>query len=637
MCGIAGQITTDRRPVDGRMVAAMGARLRHRGPDDEGLYVKGHVGLAHRRLSILDVSPAGHQPMSNDAGTVWVVFNGEIYNYRELRGQLRSPRSVRSRTDTEVLLYLYEDYGVRCFELIRGMFAVAIWDERNQRLLLARDRLGKKPLFYALRNKALSFASELKALLVEEPRPEIDPVALHHYLTFQYVPAPQTIYRDVRKLLPGHVLVYEDGKLTDNAYWELSYGKGSARRSDEDYREEFRALLTESVRLRLVSDVPLGAFLSGGVDSSSVVALMSRLTDRPVKTFSIGFKEEAFNELPYARQVAERFATDHHEFVVEPSTVEILPALARVYDEPFADSSAIPTYYLAQLTRQFVTVALNGDGGDELLGGYPRYRFDDTERLLSSIASDRTRERLRGWLARIPRALPGIGRLRSSLEPLLTPLSRTYLRRICYFSPEEKAALYTDEFLDTVRRHDSLAVLDGWFDQARASDLLDRLLAVDTRSYLPDDLLVKVDRATMAHGLEARSPLLDHRLMEFAAALPVDQKVREGEGKYLLKSAMRELLPEPVTAREKMGFAVPLDRWYRSECRDFVRDTLLSARSLQRGYFKPERIRELLDREQGGASAYGARVHALLMLELWHREYMDGRPSREAEPAGRGS
>ena len=367
----------------------------------------------------------------------------------------------------------------------------------------------------------------------------------------------------------------------------------------------------------------LGAFLSGGVDSSSVVALMSRLTDRPVKTFSIGFKEEAFNELPYARQVADRYRTDHHEFVVEPSAVEILPTLARVYDEPFADSSAIPTYYLAQLSRQFVTVVLNGDGGDELLGGYPRYRFGDTERLLSSLLSDRTRLRLRGLLARFPGSLPGMGRVRSRLDPLLTPFSRTYLHRICYFSPGEKDVLYTDAFRDMVRAHDSAALLDDWFGQASAADLLDRLLAVDTRSYLPDDLLVKVDRATMAHGLEARSPLLDHRLMEFAAALPVDLKVRGDEGKYLLKSAMRDLLPEPVITRDKMGFGVPLDRWYRAECRDFVRETLLSARSLQRGYFKPEAIRAILDGEQHGACAYGLRVHALLMLELWHREYMD--------------
>jgi len=631
MCGIAGQITADRRPVDGRVVAAMGARLRHRGPDDHGLYVKGHVGLAHQRLSILDLSAAGHQPMSNEAGTVWIVFNGEIYNYEELRGRLRSARSFRSRTDTEVFLYLYEEYGVRCLELLRGMFAVAIWDERTGRLVLARDRLGKKPLYYSVGNGDLSFASELKALLVEGPRPDLDPVSLHHYLTFQYVPAPQSIYQGIRKLPPGHALIYEDGKVSVSAYWSLSYDKERARRTDEDYREEFRALLTESVKLRLVSDVPLGAFLSGGVDSSSVVALMSRLTDRPVKTFSIGFREDAYNELPYARQVADRFRTDHHEFVVEPSAVEILPTLARVYDEPFADSSAIPTYYISELSRRFVTVVLNGDGGDELLGGYPRYRFGDTERFLSSCLSDRTRERCRDLLARLPNRLPGLGRLRRRLEPLLTPFSRTYLARICYFSPAEKDALYTDAFRDTVRAHDSAALLDDWFGEARAADLLDRLLAVDTRSYLPDDLLVKVDRATMAHGVEARSPLLDHRLVEFAAALPVDLKIRGGEGKYLLKSAMRGLLPESVVTREKMGFGVPLDRWYRAECKDFVRETLLSARSLQRGYFKPAGIRTLLDGEQHGACAYGMRVHALLMLELWHREYADQQPSGESD------
>jgi asparagine synthase (glutamine-hydrolysing) len=407
----------------------------------------------------------------------------------------------------------------------------------------------------------------------------------------------------------------------------LSYNHQLAKQSEREYRDEFLRLLEESVRLRLVSDVPVGAFLSGGIDSSSVVALMSRMTDRPVRTFSIGFKEDAFNELPYARQVASQFKTDHHEFLVEPSTIDILPTLVRVYDEPFADPSAIPTYYVAQLSRKFVTVILNGDGGDELLAGYSRYRISALDRMLAACASDKTWERFRRLAERIPASVPGAWRIRNRLLRLVSPFSRTYLSRICFFSPDEKNGLYADGFRDAVRHHDSWALLAEWFEQAPAAELLNRLLAVDTGTYLPDDLLVKVDRATMAHALEARSPFLDHRLVEYAASLPVDMKVRGTESKYLLKAAMRGLLPEPILMREKMGFGVPLDRWYRAECKDFVRETLLSARSLQRGYFRPERIRGLLDAEQGGACSYGMRVHALLMLELWHREYADQRVS----------
>ena len=562
--------------------------------------------------------------MSNEAGTIWLVFNGEIYNHEELRSRLRSPRQFRSRTDTEVLLYLYEDYGPRCLEFLRGMFAFAIWDERTQRLLLARDRLGKKPLFYSTRNGTLSFASELKALLVDGPRPDIDPVALHHYLTFQYIPAPLTIFQGVRKLLPGHALVYEDGKLSESAYWSLRYDDKPPRRRDDEYREEFTSLLREAVRLRLMSDVPLGAFLSGGVDSSSVVAMMSTLNAQPVKTFSIGFKEDAFNELPHARAVAEQFKTEHHEFVVEPSAIEIMPTLVRVYDEPYADSSAIPTYYVSQLSRQFVTVVLNGDGGDELLAGYPRYRFSPFDRIAARWLGAGRETGVRRALGRLASTTPAGSGWRNRLERVTAPFSRTYLRRICYFSSEEKQRLYRPEFSEAVRGHESGDLLDHWFDEAPASDLLDRLLAVDTRNYLPDDLLVKVDRATMAHGLEARSPLLDHKLIEFAATLPVDCKLRNGQSKYLLKASMRGILPDRILDRDKQGFGVPIDRWFREECREFVRDMLLSSRSLQRGYFRPERMKALIETREAGACSYGSRVYALLMLELWHREYADG-------------
>jgi asparagine synthase (glutamine-hydrolysing) len=592
------------------------------------------VGLAHQRLSILDLSQAGRQPMANEDGTVRIVFNGEIYNHKELRASLRSDHTFRSRTDTEVLLHLYEDYGLQCLPLLRGMFAFAIWDEPAHRLVLARDRLGKKPLFYSIKNGCLSFASELKALLVDGSAPPIDPIALHHYLTFQYIPTPRTAFEGIQKLGPGHALVFEKGKVSESAYWSLQYDQKLRGRSDEDYKEEFSSLLQEAVKLRLESDVPLGAFLSGGVDSSSVVALMSRLLSQPVKTFSIGFKDDAFNELPYAREVATCFRTDHHEFIVEPSAVEILPTLVRVYDEPYADSSAIPTYYVSQLSRQFVTVVLNGDGGDELLAGYPRYNFTALDRLSARWLPRQAKDRLSQWLAGLPANMPGLGLVRHRLGRLLAPFSHTYMSRICYFSSQEKEQLYTADFNETVRGEDSFSLLDKWFDQAQASDLLDQLLSIDTSTYLPDDLLVKVDRATMAHGLEARSPFLDHKLVEFAASLPVDMKVRNGRGKYLLKEAMRGTLSSRILDRPKMGFGVPIDRWFREDCRDFVGDVLLSKRCLQRGYFKADRIRHMIETQQSGACSYGSRVYALLMLELWHREYVDGASQVDVGRAG---
>lgn len=623
MCGIAGQITFDDSPVSRQRMTSMGARLQHRGPDDAGVYVHGGVGLAHQRLSILDLSAAGHQPMSNEDGTVWIVFNGEIYNFQELRTTLCERHVFRSRTDTEVIIHLYEEFGLDCVAMLRGMFAFAIWDSKAKRLLLARDRVGKKPLYYSHNQDGLTFASELKALLVGSSPREIDPVALHHYLTFQYVPTPWAIFQGVRKLKPGHMLVCEDGKVTERAYWTLSYRKTGRIRPEAEYQEEFLALLRESTRLRLMSDVPLGAFLSGGMDSSTVVALMSQLTTQPVKTFSIGFKEDTYNELPYARQVATRYGTEHHEFVVEPSAVDILPTLARVFDEPFADSSAIPTYYVSQLSRQFVTVVLNGDGGDELLAGYSRYHSLPVDRLLAEFCNMSTQKQMLNLIRRLPLRGTLLDRVKNRLERFCQPFSHTYLGRICYFGPEEKQELYTAGFSERVETEDSLDLLIEWFESIKEAELLDQVLGVDTKTYLPDDLLVKVDRATMAHGLEARSPLLDHRLVEFCAALPLEYKIREGESKYLLKAVMRDQLPMSILQRSKMGFGVPIDEWFRGKCRVMVEDILLSARCLQRGYFEPGKIRRLVAEQQQGRASYGSRVYALLMLELWHREFVD--------------
>lgn len=631
MCGIAGQVTRDRRPVQAERITAMGESLQHRGPDDHGVYLKGHVGLTHRRLSVLDLTAAGRQPMSNEDGTVWLVLNGEIYNHQELRDQLKARYRFRSRTDTEVLLHLYEEHGLECLPSLVGMFAFALWDDRAQRLVLVRDRLGKKPLFYALTEKSLLFASEIRALVASGAQFDVDSTALHHYLTFQYVPTPQTIFRGVHKLPPGHVLIYENGQVTERAYWSLQYQQKATGRTEAEYMEEFRALLRDAVRLRLTSDVPIGAFLSGGADSSTVVGLMAAEMAQPVKTFSIGFQEAGFDERPHAREIAGRFGTEHHEFVVDTSAVELLPELARLYGEPYADASAIPTYHLAQLSRRFVTVALTGDGGDELLGGYPRYRLHFLDRALAGISPS--------WRAQLRKVLGGdrhaagarslIGRL----ERVLAPFSETYLNRICYFSTAEKDWLYTKEFKNQVVGADSFQVLSRWFEEAQASDLLDQLLSVDTRSYLPDDLLVKLDRATMAHGLEARCPFLDHRLVEFAARLPSQFKIRRSTSKYLLKAAMQDLLPRHILHREKQGFAVPLDAWFRGCWREVLCDTLLSARATGRGYFQPKRVQELIDRHGRAEGNYGYHLYALLMLELWHQVCLDD-PSTSASRCG---
>ncbi len=630
MCGIAGIVDLERRPVDRDVLGRMCARLAHRGPDDQGLYAHGPAGLGQRRLSIIDLS-GGRQPMANEDGTVWVTFNGEIYNFQELRPELEARgHRFATHSDTEVILHAYEEYGTRAVERFRGMFAFAIWDQANGRLLLARDRVGKKPLFYARAGGQLVFASELQGLL-EHPdvRRELDPAALDAYLTYGYVPAPHTIFRGVCKLPPAHVLTLSlaDPQPRTERYWRLRYGPKLAL-DEAEATEGLIEALTEAVRLRLIADVPLGALLSGGIDSGLVVALMSRLSDRPVQTFSIGFDEREFNELPYARMVAERYGTDHHELVVRPSALEVLPTLVRHYGEPFADSSAVPSYYVARMTRQHVTVALNGDGGDEDFAGYERY--------LGSLAAERY-ARL-PWLVRrgviepaaalIPGSLPRrhrLGQAKRFLQVASRAPGPRYLRWMSYLTPEQKGALYAPGFREQLDGHESGGWLLGLFADAGAdgADLLDRLLAVDVGSYLPYDLLVKMDIATMANSLEARSPFLDHKVMEYAARLPSGYKVRGRSLKFLLRRAAEGLLPPEVIRRRKMGFGVPVAQWMRDELRPLLDDTLLSERAARRGYFRPEAVRQLVREHVEGGRDHGYALWGLLWLEMWHREFMD--------------
>ena len=627
MCGIAGKLYFDRdRVVSPELLHRMNGVLAHRGPDDAGIYHAGPIGLAHRRLAIIDLSPGGHQPMASADGQVWISFNGEIYNFLELRKTLEDDGvAFRSQSDTEVMLALYDRRGPDFLHELRGMFALALWDARHRRLLLARDRLGKKPLYYYVDGEKIVFASEPKGIFVDADVPVgVDDEAIHHYLTFGYVPSPRSAFRGIRKLPPAHRLLVEDGRVRTERYWELRYGPKLAL-DEEEASERLLANLRDAVRLRMISDVPLGAFLSGGVDSSTIVALMAEASSRPVKTFSIGFEDETYNELPYARSVAERYGTDHHEFIVKPNAIDVLPDLVWHYNEPYGDSSAIPTYYLAKMTRAHVTVALNGDAGDENFAGYSRY----AGHALSS-RYDAVPALLRRGVARLATALPEAGhprgvyrRGRRFLAAGGEDAARRYMRWISLFPEDLKRRLYTPQFAERMAPYDSFELALAAYD-AGTRDIVDAALALDVATYLPDDLLVKVDIATMAHALEARSPMVDHVFMEFAAALPSHMKLRGLTTKYLLKRAARPLLPAAVIDRPKMGFGVPLDRWLRHELRDMAYDLLLSRRAIERGIFREAAVRRLLDEHGSGRSQWHLQLWSLLFLEMGFRRVVDG-------------
>ncbi len=626
MCGICGRINFDGSPVSADLMVKMASLLSHRGPDDEGIYISKNAGLGHKRLSIIDLSEAGRQPMGNEDKTVWAVFNGEIYNFRELKSSLRENHRFISNTDTEVIVHLYEEKGIEFINYLRGMFAIAIWDEKRKRLLLARDRVGKKPVVYAEGKNSISFASELKSLLVDETfKCNINPVSIHHYLTYQYIPSPLTIFKEIKKLPPAHILICEDGEISLKNYWSLDFRKKEIFKDESGYSERFMEIFNEAVKMRLISDVPLGAFLSGGLDSSSVVAAMSRFSNSPVKTFSIGFEEEEYSELPYAKKVATKFNTEHHEFVVKPNAIEILPKIVWFYNEPFADSSAIPTYYVSKISREHVKVILNGDGGDELLAGYPRYLFSETADFFMKLPVSLRYSFLKRIVGSIPADKRVIWRLRKFLDNIALVPELAYLGRICYFDTQSKTELYTGGFSRNVCKEDSIELLINWFNNAKASNFLEKLLSVDTSSYLPDDLLVKVDIASMANSLEARSPFLDHKLMEFAASVPPEFKLRNKEGKYLLKKAMTGILPDEVIWRKKMGFGVPIKRWFKNELKSLVFDTLLSKKSIERGYFKKEILEKILSDHQSEKADNSYKIYALLMLELWHKMFYDSK------------
>ena len=632
MCGICG-VHFHGGAADRARLKQANDLLAHRGPDDEGFFVEGPVGLAMRRLAIIDLN-TGHQPISYDDDRLTIVFNGEIYNFQALRDELLAKgHAFKTKSDTEVILALYKDLGAACVTKLRGMFAFAIWDRPRQRLFIARDRIGKKPLFYAQQPGYFAFGSELRCLFVWGGlSKEVDEEALDQYLSLQYIPSPRTIYKSVKKLPPGCTLTLENGKVTVEKYWDLPVGRAPVTTDVEEAKRLIVDKLKESVKLRMISDVPLGAFLSGGVDSSIIVALMAEQSARPVKTFSIGFEEQEFSELKYAKEVADRYGCDHTEFVVKPEMADVLPKLAWHYGEPYADASALPSYYVARETRKFVTVALNGDGGDENFAGYVRYFAMKAARLIDLVPSPALAA-LKGGAELLPEKDAPYGlawRAKRFLRAALHPsVSDRHLRMICYFPEDEKDALYSDAFKSRLgaRIHSAQRYMADAFAGAKGLDFTNAMLYVDFKTYLPECLMTKVDIATMAASLEGRSPLLDHEFVELVFPMPGHWKLKGLRGhKWLMKQAFADKLPPSIQSRPKMGFGIPLHQWFRGPLKDYAFEHILSPRALARGYFSEAGLRKLWDDHQAGRRENGYRLWALLMLELWHRECLEKAP-----------
>ncbi len=626
MCGIAGIIHLDGKAVHRPELDVLTDALAHRGPDGRGTYIHRNVGLGHRRLSILDLSDAAHQPMVSMDGQTVLVFNGEIYNFQEKRRMLEERGHIfHSSGDTEVLLKLYEEFGEECLRHLRGMFAFAVHDLKRNTVFLARDRVGKKPIKYFCDGKTFAFASELKALRTLADCPHaMDEQAVHHFLTMMYLPAPLTGIANIHKLPAAHALMIDLNKgavAEPRRYWSLSY-KTNNTKSLDDWKAQTLALFSESVKLRMIADVPVGAFLSGGIDSAAVVALMSQMSPHPVKTFSIGTAEETHNELPDAMRIALTFKTDHHPIIVQPDIVHLLPELVRAYEEPYADPSAIPMYLLARETRKTVTVALNGDGGDENFAGYVRYpilRFSEQwaqiPRFMHSLIAGGT-STFHRWMQttfsyRCDRFQHSIG----------LPWEQRYLQYLSFFTEEEKRALYRSGFADGFQRTDAWYAGKTSDARARADDLIHRALSMDLDTYLADDLLPKVDRATMASGLEARSPLLDHHLLEFTASMPIHYKLHGSVRKWIFKEILQSILPPEHLRRRKTGFRLPLDTWFRGELRGFVRDRLLSTDSKMWQIFDRTKMERFLDHYDQTSIDYSDHVWALLWLDEWMRQY----------------
>ncbi len=627
MCGICGKINFNSEPIEESLIHKMTAVLSHRGPDDEGIFIKANIGLGHRRLSIIDLTSAAHQPMPNEDGAIHIVCNGEIYNFQELRRELEEKgHNFRSKSDTEVIIHLYEEVGVDCVKSLRGMFAFALWDENRKRLFLARDRVGKKPLNYAFTNRSFIFSSEIKSIL-QDPglSRNLNFQALDLYLTYGYIPAPETIFSGIKKLPPAHTLVLEKGNIKIERYWSISY-RNTLKLKEEDYCQRLLELFTEACKIRMSSDVALGAFLSGGIDSSAVVAMMSKISRQPIKTFSIGFKEQSFNELEYARKIAKLFNTQHHEYIVQPDVLEILPKLIWHSNEPFADSSIIPTYYLAKMSRQEVTVALNGDGGDESFAGYRRYAAAKVANIYSLLLPRLFRKGISSFMQNLPESTDKndpIKYFKRFTKGSCLSKEERYASWMFIFDPELKEDLYSQGLKNRLQGSNSKGYIPNIYRQSDIHDFINSALFVDIMTVLPNDYLVKVDIASMANSLEGRSPFLDHKLMEFAASIPSNLKLKGITTKYILKRALRKILPPETLYRQKSGFGVPVSSWFKRELKSYAYDILLSPASISRGYFNKGVVKRILDEHVLGKIDHGHRIWSLINLELWHRMFMD--------------
>ena len=626
MCGIAGIYSPVPDEISTPSLRAMCHEIIHRGPDAEGYYRDDNIGLGMRRLKIIDLK-GGHQPIHNEDCTIWTVFNGEIYNYKELRKELQQRgHSFYTESDTETIVHLYEEYGLDFVHKLNGMFGIALWDKCRKKLVLVRDRMGIKPLSYCLHEGRVVFGSEIKSILVQKSVPEeISHTSLDYYLTYGYVPAPHSIFRHVKKLLPGQMLVFEDGKAELKKYWDFSVHTESGR-SEKYYQEKLLDLMSQAVERRLVSDVPLGAFLSGGIDSSTVVGLMSRLRKQPVKTFSIGFDEDKYNELSDARKIAKFFKTDHTEFVVKPDALALLPKLVRAFDEPFADSSAIPTYYVSKLAREHVTVALSGDGADELFGGYPRYIDDRKDAFCSRIPLTLRKNIFAPAGLKMP--------LGPHYKKYLHYISKTdeqrYLQRVGLFPMELKNSIYSKSMFEELKQFDAWGYAYELMQATPADTASGRIFNFDAKTYLPFDILTKVDITSMMNSLEVRVPFLDHELVEFALSIPADLKIKNGQRKYILKKAISNLLPDDVLQKRKQGFALPLDMWFRNQLKDFTHDTLTSQEFRNQGFFSTTRITEILESHQKGPWDYSPLLWGLLFFQEWYNGFKNGNSINES-------
>ncbi|MBU4274590.1 asparagine synthase (glutamine-hydrolyzing) [Patescibacteria group bacterium] len=623
MCGIVGIYNLRKEPIDPILLKKMTAILKHRGPDDAGIYISDNVGLGHQRLSIIDISAAGHQPMVNKDGTLQIIFNGEIYNFQVIKKELENlGHKFKSKTDTEVILYSYEEWGINCLAKFNGMFAFAIWDKKKQQFLLARDRLGEKPLYYYFDQEKFVFASEIKAILEDHSIPrKIDNQGLVNYFTFGHSIAPDTIYQGIKKLLPGHYLIFKNGQIEIKEYWDPNIPDKKEDKGKDYYQQTIRELFEEAVKEELISDVPLGAFLSGGIDSSLVVAMMAKNGVSPLRTFSVGFDVAGteFNELADAKIVANHFKTEHHElFLKELDLINILNKLVYHYDEPFGDAAAFPVFYLSQFAKKYVTVVLTGEGGDEIFGGYRRY----------IIESNRSKLLILNWLfknnilSKTVGLLPGLRRTKKFIETISIKddLSR-YTNWLSFFSKEMVRDLFKPELLGT--RENPLKEYKKYFSRYQAENLLDKIMYLDQKIWLPDCYLEKVDKASMAFGLETRSPILNHHLVEFANSIPAKYKIRGVKTKYILKEAMKDFLPNQVLNKKKHGLAVPTNIWFKGKLKNYLFEIIFDRKTKSRGYFNFSYIEKLYKKYQQGNQPFDFQFWLILNFELWHRQFMD--------------